>query len=45
MLIRSQIDYLKYDNCFNEGEEGTPKLSYDRYNTMRNALKDRKSVV
>ncbi|KOS42391.1 hypothetical protein ACN38_g6717 [Penicillium nordicum] len=32
------IDYLKYDNCFNEGQEGTPKLSYDRYNAMTKAL-------
>ncbi|KAJ5663144.1 Alpha-galactosidase [Penicillium longicatenatum] len=32
------IDYLKYDNCYNQGEEGTPKLSYDRYNTMGKAL-------
>ena len=29
---------LKYDNCYNEGRSGTPKLSYDRYNTMLNAL-------
>lgn len=33
-----QIDYLKYDNCYNEGEEGTPKLSFDRYNRMGQAL-------
>ncbi|KAF7155662.1 hypothetical protein CNMCM5623_008204 [Aspergillus felis] len=32
------IDYLKYDNCYNEGEEGTPKLSFDRYNAMFKAL-------
>ncbi|KAJ5166179.1 Alpha-galactosidase [Penicillium canariense] len=32
------IDYLKYDNCYNQGEEGTPKLSYDRYNAMSKAL-------
>lgn len=32
------IDYLKYDNCFNEGQEGTPKLSFDRYNRMSKAL-------
>ncbi|KAL4898798.1 alpha-galactosidase/alpha-n-acetylgalactosaminidase [Aspergillus ambiguus] len=32
------IDYLKYDNCYNEGEEGTPKLSFDRYNAMGKAL-------
>ncbi|KAG2186295.1 hypothetical protein INT43_002733 [Umbelopsis isabellina] len=32
------FDYLKYDNCYNEGESGTPKLSYDRYKKMGNAL-------
>ncbi|KAL2007598.1 hypothetical protein VTN00DRAFT_9036 [Thermoascus crustaceus] len=32
------IDYLKYDNCYNEGEEGTPKLSFTRYNRMSKAL-------
>ncbi|KAJ5833462.1 Alpha-galactosidase/alpha-n-acetylgalactosaminidase [Penicillium riverlandense] len=32
------IDYLKYDNCFNEGQEGTEKLSFDRYNAMSMAL-------
>ena len=31
-------DYLKYDNCYNEGQSGTPKLSYDRYNVMSRAL-------
>ena len=33
-----QIDYLKYDNCYNQGEEGTPKLSFDRYDAMGKAL-------
>nr|3A5V_A Chain A, Alpha-galactosidase [Umbelopsis vinacea] len=32
------IDYLKYDNCYNQGQSGTPKLSYDRYKAMGNAL-------
>ncbi|KAH9835737.1 glycoside hydrolase superfamily [Rhodofomes roseus] len=32
------VDYLKYDNCYNEGQAGTPKLSYDRYANMSNAL-------
>ncbi|KAL8997393.1 MAG: hypothetical protein Q9169_003324 [Polycauliona sp. 2 TL-2023] len=32
------VDYLKYDNCYNQGEEGTSKLSFDRYNTMSQAL-------
>ncbi|KIW72254.1 hypothetical protein PV04_00461 [Phialophora macrospora] len=31
-------DYLKYDNCYNEGLSGTPKLSQDRYAAMANAL-------
>lgn len=31
-------DYLKYDNCFNEGQAGTQKLSYDRYKAMSDAL-------
>ncbi|KAF7717889.1 Alpha-galactosidase [Penicillium ucsense] len=34
------VDYLKYDNCYNLGEEGTPKLSYDRYNAMGKALNE-----
>ena len=25
------VDYIKYDNCFNQGQSGTPKLSFDRY--------------
>lgn len=24
------VDYLKYDNCFNEGQAGTQLLSHDR---------------
>ncbi|KAM3589252.1 hypothetical protein VKS41_000123 [Umbelopsis sp. WA50703] len=32
------FDYLKYDNCYNQGESGTPKLSYDRYKKMGDAL-------
>ncbi|KAL1952162.1 hypothetical protein VTO73DRAFT_1311 [Trametes versicolor] len=32
------VDYLKYDNCFNEGRAGTPKISYDRFNNMSRAL-------
>jgi alpha-galactosidase len=38
MLRMEQIDYLKYDNCYNLGQEGIPKLSFDRYNTMGMAL-------
>lgn len=32
------VDYLKYDNCFNQGQSGTPKLSFDRYKVMSDAL-------
>ncbi|KAK9342379.1 glycoside hydrolase superfamily [Lipomyces starkeyi] len=32
------VDYLKYDNCFNEGLSGTPKISSERYRTMKDAL-------
>ncbi|KAF9780565.1 alpha-galactosidase [Thelephora terrestris] len=32
------IDYLKYDNCFNEGQSGTPLLSFNRYAMMSRAL-------
>ena len=32
------VDYLKYDNCFNQGQEGTSKLSFDRYKIMSDAL-------
>ncbi|KAF2685833.1 glycoside hydrolase family 27 protein [Lentithecium fluviatile CBS 122367] len=32
------VDYIKYDNCFNQGQSGTPKLSFDRYKVMSDAL-------
>ncbi|KAL8681997.1 MAG: hypothetical protein Q9186_001939 [Xanthomendoza sp. 1 TL-2023] len=32
------VDYLKYDNCYNQGQEGTSKLSFDRYKIMSQAL-------
>lgn len=32
------VDYLKYDNCYHMGRFGTPKTSFDRYNTMAQAL-------
>lgn len=32
------IDYLKYDNCFNEGQSGTPLISFNRYAKMSRAL-------
>jgi hypothetical protein len=36
--MSAQVDYLKYDNCFNQGQSGTPKISYGRYNVMPQAL-------
>ncbi|KZV90413.1 alpha-galactosidase [Exidia glandulosa HHB12029] len=33
------VDYLKYDNCYNEGQSGTPEASFKRYNKMSKALK------
>ncbi|SPO27938.1 probable alpha-galactosidase [Ustilago trichophora] len=32
------FEYLKYDNCFSQGQSGNPKLSFDRYNAMSQAL-------
>lgn len=32
------VDYLKYDNCFNEGRSGTPQISFERFNNMSRAL-------
>ena len=32
------VDYLKYDNCYNEGQEGTSQISYNRYKVMSDAL-------
>ncbi|KAI1797693.1 glycoside hydrolase [Ganoderma leucocontextum] len=32
------VDYLKYDNCYNEGRAGTPQISYERFNNMSQAL-------
>ncbi|KAI9849061.1 MAG: hypothetical protein M1838_000291 [Thelocarpon superellum] len=32
------VDYLKYDNCFNEGQSGTPLITYQRYKAMSDAL-------
>ncbi|QRV77859.1 glycoside hydrolase family 27 protein [Ceratobasidium sp. AG-Ba] len=33
-----EIDYLKYDNCYNQGRAGTPLVSYERYANMSRAL-------
>lgn len=32
------VDYLKYDNCYNKGQSGTPLISYNRYKAMSDAL-------
>ena len=32
------VDYLKYDNCYNEGRAGTPARSFERFNNMSLAL-------
>jgi alpha-galactosidase len=34
------VDYLKYDNCFNAGQSGTPKITHERYNKMALALNE-----
>ena len=33
------VDYLKYENCDNEGQTGEPIRSYDRYSKMSLALR------
>lgn len=38
ILNQRQTDYLKYDNCYNEGQEGTALISYTRYKAMSEAL-------
>ncbi|EEB07832.1 alpha-galactosidase [Schizosaccharomyces japonicus yFS275] len=32
------VDYLKYDNCYNQGRSGTPSESFKRYEVMSKAL-------
>nr|ASS36260.1 Gal48 [Glaciozyma antarctica] len=32
------VDYLKYDNCFNQGQSGNANISYERYERMSRAL-------
>ncbi|KAJ7601062.1 alpha-galactosidase [Mycena floridula] len=34
------MDYLKYDNCYNEGRSGTPSISQERYANMSRALNE-----
>ncbi|CAI4061311.1 hypothetical protein SKDZ_07G0040 [Saccharomyces kudriavzevii ZP591] len=32
------VDYLKYDNCYNKGQFGSPETSHKRYKAMSDAL-------
>jgi len=32
------VDYLKYDNCYTNGQIGTPNISYQRFKVMSDAL-------
>ena len=32
------VDYLKYDNCYNQGQSGSAMLSFNRYDVMSKAL-------
>ncbi|KAL8752604.1 MAG: hypothetical protein Q9184_005672 [Pyrenodesmia sp. 2 TL-2023] len=32
------VDYLKYDNCYNQGQEGNSQLTFARFNAMSLAL-------
>ncbi|KAL9087956.1 MAG: hypothetical protein Q9159_003398 [Coniocarpon cinnabarinum] len=32
------VDYLKYDNCYNQGQSGTAQISFNRYQVMSQAL-------
>ena len=36
--LKIGADYLKYDNCYNEGQEGNGILTYNRYKAMSDAL-------
>ncbi|CAI4563207.1 AMM_1a_G0030900.mRNA.1.CDS.1 [Saccharomyces cerevisiae] len=37
-FANNRVDYLKYDNCYNKGQFGTPEISYHRYKAMSDAL-------
>ncbi|CAI4888568.1 AHL_G0031480.mRNA.1.CDS.1 [Saccharomyces cerevisiae] len=37
-FANNRVDYLKYDNCYNKGQFGTPDVSYHRYKAMSDAL-------
>ncbi|KAL8708068.1 MAG: hypothetical protein Q9220_007000 [cf. Caloplaca sp. 1 TL-2023] len=32
------VDYLKYDNCYNQGQEGNSLITFNRYDAMSQAL-------
>ena len=32
------VDYLKYDNCYNQGQSGNALISFNRYDVMSKAL-------
>ncbi|CAN6602405.1 hypothetical protein TRVA0_002S01134 [Trichomonascus vanleenenianus] len=34
-----EVDYLKYDNCYNDGQSGSPEVSFLRYKKMADALR------
>ncbi|KAG8626357.1 hypothetical protein KVT40_005302 [Elsinoe batatas] len=34
------VDYLKYDNCYNEGQTGNPQTTFNRYAAMSRALNE-----
>ena len=34
------LDYLKYDNCYNAGQSGTALITYNRYDAMSQALNE-----
>ncbi|CAI4533609.1 CQS_1a_G0026880.mRNA.1.CDS.1 [Saccharomyces cerevisiae] len=37
-FANNRVDYLKYDNCYNKGQFGTPESSHKRYKAMSDAL-------
>nr|CUW00885.1 melibiase (alpha-galactosidase) [Saccharomyces arboricola]CUW00887.1 melibiase (alpha-galactosidase) [Saccharomyces arboricola] len=37
-FANNDVDYLKYDNCYNKGQFGAPETSYQRYKAMSDAL-------
>ena len=37
-LAAWNVDYFKYDNCYNLGQSGTALISFNRYKAMGDAL-------